>query len=577
MALVKVVGGVSALRGRKSRFAAPSVVALAIGLAVTGLTQPAHAADDQQLQMLSDQIRQLQAQIDALKKSQMEQDKKAAAAAAVPGPQAGEKPAVSYMTGPGYMYGPNQSGGNEFGWSSADGANTIELTGRVHFDVGEYVSYKPVAGLQHIVPALNSGWDARRVRLGVLGRFATDWDYGLIADFGGTVDGVSPLTSGSAASEIENAYISYHGFAGGLGDVNKNQLQIDIGYIDVPFTLAEAQSSNATAFMERSSAQVVATQFGGGDARASFGARDYGASYWAGAYITGPAAGTAHNSIASGTNASSAAVTGSTTVQSGEPVAFLGRAGYTPYLDSTVNGSAHFEGNASYVAEPGATSSTTAGGSLIATQNYSMTLSDRPELRIDPTSLLSTGAISNVSHAYVLGGGAGATYQNFFAQGEFYDYQIKRFQGAVVATTPHPDLSFDGGYVEATYTIGGHRSYQYQTGAYGGVSPDAPLSLKEGGGWGAVEFAVRFSMVDLNDKEVPGQTSTASGGVEGGRQTVVGLGVNYYATSNIRLMLDYMHTNFSKTNYAATSGTVAYGVSQSATIDAVAARFQVAF
>src|SRR5580692_8202245 len=146
---------------RVSKLGGVSALALAFGMAVAGLSQPAHAADDQQLQLLSDQIRQLQAQIDALKKAQAAQ----AAATPTPGPQAGEKQAIAYMTGPGYMYGPNQSGGNEFGWSSLDGQNTIELTGRLHFDVGNYANYDPSPALKHSVPGLNSGWDARRARI----------------------------------------------------------------------------------------------------------------------------------------------------------------------------------------------------------------------------------------------------------------------------------------------------------------------------------------------------------------------------------------------------------------------------
>ena len=565
--MAREFGGVAAQRGRTRRFAATSVVALTIGLTVAGMTQPANAADDQQLQLLSDQIRQLQAQIDALKKAQVAKD----AAAPTPGPQSGEKQAIAYMTGPAYMYGPNQSGGNQFGWSSADGQNTIELTGRLHFDVGTYLNYKPQRGLSNPVTgprSLESGWDARRARIGVLGRFAGDWDYGIIADFGGSLDGVSPLTSGSAATEIENAYISYHGFAGGYGDSNKNQLQIDIGYIDVPWTLAEAQSSNATPFMERSSSQVVATSFGGGDARSAFGARDYSSNYWFGGYLTGPAAGTAHNNAEAGS-----AVTGSSTVPNGEPVALLGRAGFNPYQDTATNASIHVEANGSYVMQPGSAQTTAAGGT-VSTAAHSLTLSDRPELRIDPTALLSTGAISQVRNAYVGGLGAGATYGSFFAQGEFYEYEIDRYGGT--GAIPKPNLNFDGGYLEATYTIGGKRTFQYQTGSYGGVSPDAPLSLKEGGGWGAVEFALRYSMVDLNDGNIAGRangnTAGGTGGIAGGKQTVYGVGVNYYATSNIRLMLDYLHTDLSKNTYG--TGTV---TPVGASIDAVAARFQVAF
>ena len=44
-------------------------------------------------------------------------------------------------------------------------------------------------------------------------------------------------------------------------------MAFDFGVQDVLWTMDEATGSNDTMFMERSSAQVVATEFGGGDFR----------------------------------------------------------------------------------------------------------------------------------------------------------------------------------------------------------------------------------------------------------------------------------------------------------------------
>ncbi|MGC5220929.1 porin, partial [Escherichia coli] len=55
-----------------------------------------------------------------------------------------------------------------------------------------------------------------------------------------------------------------------------------------------------------------------------------------------------------------------------------------------------------------------------------LTLSDRPELRLDPTTLISTGAIANVSSAQVYGIEAAATYGSFFFQGEYFWYNVER-------------------------------------------------------------------------------------------------------------------------------------------------------
>jgi phosphate-selective porin OprO/OprP len=455
------LGGAGELNGRKSRFATSSVIALAVGLvAFAGMAQrPAHAADDQQLQLLEDQIRQLQAQIDGLKKAQATQ---AAAAPAIP---AGTKPAYGYETG-----------SHQFGWVSADGQNSIELTGRLHFDVADYAGYTRKGGTQ--APSnLDGGLNARRARLGITGKFMGDFSYAFIGDFGGTSDTIAAANTGAPASEIENAFITYNGF-------NKPgytvPLAFDIGYIDVPVFLNEATSSNDRLMLEAPTAEVLATAFGGGDARSAAGVRSYKTNYWAAVYMTGPAAGASHSYPATGQS---------------QPIALLGRATYNPIQDDVE--SLHVGANIGHVVNTGAAS---------ADGNHSFTLSDRPELRVDPTATFGTittgnavGAINNVKGADVYGAELAGAYQNFFAQGEYYIYQIDR-QGVLPtnAAVTAKDLSFSGGYAEASYSIGGKRKYNPSTGSYTGVIVEHPLSLKDGSGWGAIEFAARYSEVNLN-------------------------------------------------------------------------------
>src|SRR5690348_11972895 len=176
------------------------------------LAYPAAAQSNQQLQ---DEIRQLQQQLQNLQ-TQVNQQPTAPAAVPVAG-------------GPRVTLSPN----NRPGFASADGQNTIELTSRLHFDIADYLnvhSQSPTG--PH---SLTSGVNARRARIGILGKFFGDWNYTLIADFGGSTDG--PQTS-----NIENGYISYTGF---------RPVAIDLGYLDVPFTLDEATSSNDIMFIER--------------------------------------------------------------------------------------------------------------------------------------------------------------------------------------------------------------------------------------------------------------------------------------------------------------------------------------
>jgi phosphate-selective porin OprO/OprP len=195
-----------------------------------------------------------------------------------------------------------------------------------------------------------------------------------------------------------------------------------------------------------------------------------------------------------------------------------------------------------------------------------LTLSDRPELRIDPTSILSTGAIANIAHAQVYSGEVAAGYGPLFFQGEYFWYNVQRLLGL-------PSVNFEGWYAEGSWTITGEgRQYNPSTAAYAGIIPNNPFSLSAGG-WGAWEIAARYSRVDLNDLFTPGIPTAMSNGVAGGVQNIYTLGLNWYANRNVRFMLNYLHGTVDKF-----SGVVpTAGADIGAHFDALAMRTQVAF
>jgi phosphate-selective porin OprO and OprP len=359
-------GTVMSLKHCLLRGAAACALAVACG-AARAQTPPSGAA----LQQIQQQIQQLQQQLQSLQ-SQVSAQAQAQAQAAAPAPQ----PSASAPHA-------TQSSGNRFGLESADGQYSIALTGRLQFDLGGYPDYHQDS--HATTPSdLNAGFNARRARLGVVGKFAGDWNYAFIYDFGGSSDGFDVTNpsggsglgvSGGALSGIENAYVTYNG-------INKPTyavpLAFDFGYLDAPFTLDEATSSNDIMFMERSSSQVVATEFGSGDSRSAFGVRSNDARYWAGVYATGPASGAAHNV--------------------GEPLAMFGRFTYQPLQapDYSLHVGVDLEG----LLKPADVTATAAGAAVgtISSSLQTLALSDRPELRIDPTSLLSTGAIGSAAN-----------------------------------------------------------------------------------------------------------------------------------------------------------------------------------
>ena len=128
-----------------------------------------------------------------------------------------------------------------------------------------------------------------------------------------------------------------------------------------------------------------------------------------------------------------------------------------------------------------------------------------------------------------------------------------------------PSLNFDGGYAQVSYILTGEaRTYNPSAGAYNAPKPNHPFSLA-GGGWGAWEVAGRVSTVDLNDR-----LATAAG-IAGGRQTVYTAGLNWYVSSNIRFMLNYLHGDIVRQASSTSSADAG------SKFDAVGMRTQVAF
>ena len=360
-----------------------------------------------------------------------------------------------------------------------DNLNCVAITGRLHLDAGGY-DYRPNSGATNPQQAQN-GVLARRARIGVVGTVFGDWDYNLVYDFGGTPD---------SAAALENAYVTYKGI--------KN-LYIEGGYMDVPYTLDESTSSNNITFMERAASQVVATNIASGDFRSAVGFHANGDWWWVGSYFTGPASTVSHT-LRPQTGATARGVV-------------------VPVNNQT--GSLLLGGDAQFLFDT---------GGAVGTNNLT-SFSDRIESRIDPgtNALLNANTfLTNVKGVQVYSGEAAGQIGSFYAQGEYFDYNVNRLNGL-------PDLHFNGGYAQASYVLTGEsRKYNPVTGSYGGVVPKNIASWQNGG-WGAWEIAGRYSQIKLNDLNVLGGEL---------KNTTVGL--NWYVNPNIRFMFNWVHGQVDK-------------------------------
>jgi phosphate-selective porin OprO and OprP len=539
---------------------AKTTTAAAIGLIGALITSRAEAQSasgpDAEIALLKQQLKLMEQKLDKLQKQTAANTTAAANANAKAEANAKAGPRLANVTGANAAYPVKQIAvadtvvhmpDNRPTICTVDEQNCVAITSRVHWDVGGYDYHPNTAATSP--QKLDDGENLRRARIGILGKFFGDWNYALVYDFGGSSDGFAGTGSTGAAPGVggatvgflpggmlagfEQGYLSYTGFKPFGG-----KLAIEGGYMDMLYTLDESTSSNDIVFMERASSGIIAQNIAAGDFRSGAGARWYDDRFWAGAYVTGPATGAIHSASSLNPNG--------TTEQLG---AFARAAGQ---VVSGNDYSFHLGGEGEWLIRAPRNEITGA---------QTLTLNDRPELRIDPTSLISTGALAGVSGAQVYSGEMAGTYGPLFVQGEYFWYNVDRANNII----PLPSVQFDGGYAQASYVLTGEaHKYNPAAAAYSGIVPANPWSPTENG-WGAWEIAGRVSTMNLND-----QLATANG-VAGGRQTVYTAGLNWYVNRNVRFMFNYLHGDVAKQISPTNTGDAG------AKFNALAMRTQVAF
>jgi phosphate-selective porin OprO/OprP len=417
-----------------------------------------------------------------------------------------------------------QNSQHRLAFQSADGRYSIGLTGIIQMDAGDYLSFKPDSKLSG-PQELSNGVNARRARIGVTGT-AGDFAFAFVWDGGNSQD--------TAAKGVQTAQIVYTGI---------RHSAFELGYSNTFFTLDQSTAAADLMFLERASASNIATNFNAGDNRFNVGARYFDDRFWFGGYFTGPATGDSHTLTGERFGAFER---GAVQVVNGDDYSLHLGLGVDELLRAPNSGAGTAD---------------------------TLSLSDQPELRIDPTTFLNTGTIGTATHpvtgGYVLDVETAATWKSLFWQGEYYHYDVN--------TEGLPSAKFDGGYGQLAWAITGEtHHYNPQAGSYFRLSPSHPFSLKDGG-WGAWEIAARVSYVDLNSNFIPGQAISADpGAIDGGKQTAYSVGLNWYPNDLVRFMIDYSHVDYDKINGVAATG-LPLGTPIGARIDSIAVRAQVSY
>lgn len=369
---------------------------------------------------------------------------------------------------------------------TGDGLFTMAIRGRAHLDSAIYDQSSSQT------PALNSGSNFRRAEFGVEGTFLRDWGYKMNFQWGNSGD--------EGPARIKDLYLTYSGI---------KPITLWAGAIQTPMTLDDSTSSNDITFMERATAVNLATSLGAGDGRTSFGVTGALSNFYGSLFYTTNTVNQGFTSSVNTSNEGSAVVTRLATA-----------------FQPTENSNIHLGVSGTYKMDP----------------NGAVTFGDRPELRVDPVSLISTGALNSsiagqgAQSAYAVGPEFAASYGPVRAQAEYYKYKVDR--GGTLS-----DPEFDAWYVQASWVLTGE-SYKYamDPAAYKGVKPASPFTM--GGGIGAWELAARYSVANLNDN--PGTGVATSANIRGGDQKITTLGLNWYPNNNVRLMFEVLDVKIDK-------------------------------
>jgi phosphate-selective porin OprO/OprP len=366
--------------------------------------------------------------------------------------------------------------------ASGDGAFSATIHAVMQLDAAQYYQDKGLPAVIGNARDLNSGTNFRRARLGVDGKLYKNFDYSVLLDFGGAgTDG---------AGTLQELWLQY----------NYAPFKVKVGAFAPNVGLEDAASTNGSLFAERPSGSELARGLAAADKRIAVQAQALGERWLVSGAITGAKAGDGQTLD--------------------EQLGYVGRVAFVPLkgYDWLV----HVGANASKVVTP---AQTTIGGP------YAVTVSDRPELRVDGTQLITTGALDAQSARHFGFEGA-AQKQNLLIQGEYFDIAVDRRNPAAGVTDP----KFKAWYVEGSWVLTGEaRKYNTANFVFDAPAVDKPFDPKKGQ-WGAWELAARYSVADLNYHET---ATLAADRVRGGDQKIATVGINWFPNPVTKFSLSY--------------------------------------
>ncbi len=359
--------------------------------------------------------------------------------------------------------------------SSADGSFKYWLDGRVNLDAAMY---------QGAENRLGSGFEVRRARIGVKATLYRDWLAEVDVDFADN------------AIEIKDLWAGYTGFENSV---------IRLGNHKAPFGLDTLTSSKYITFIERSYLDSWAPdrllgasysrwgknwQFSGGAFGAAGGAFNDKDS------LTGGGAGTS------------------------QELSLVGRVSFAPLNQKgrvlhVGLGAARMNPEVGKIATSGADLPDRLDAARI------VKLDSRAETHVTRAKFLSTGDMKYVENYDLMGLEVAGVFGPLSFQGEYQTANVHRTDTTIVVVKDH---EFSGYYGQVSWFLTGeNRPYSSSEGEFGRVIPRGKM--------GAIELALRYSTLDLND-------ITSVDPIKGGSAANLTLGACWYINANHRILLN---------------------------------------
>jgi phosphate-selective porin OprO and OprP len=395
---------------------------------------------------------------------------------------------------------------------SANGENSISLTGRVHFD-GRFYDYEDGNNTSATASAIGADtFDIRRARIGIKYKFGKYYS-----------GEISANTVGTSSDVLDVGYLDVAWF---------EKAKFRLGQFKMPFSLEQLTSSNNIDFIERSllDSMIPAKERG----IQVFGEPVPGATY---------ALAVSNGNIATGSTASF----GSETDNRVDNKDVIGRV--------TLNFAELMKNKEAVFHLGGAFSVGNIPGSANPLGNNSSS-TFRTEGRGNTYFAQPSFALTNTSDKNLDRNRMGLEFA--VASGPF------KVQSQYVKVD-HSFLGVNADiktyYVEALWTLTGEKhADRYKAGAFGGIKPNNEFNADTftGGAW---EIGARFSAMDLSDFNGLG-TSVVTAGNGATKVKGATIGLKFLPNMNTRFMLDLVNTDFKDLTSSAPSTLIVNGKSE---------------